>query len=181
MTEPKAILETRNWVKQVVIDQQFCPFALKPYLENKIRYVCISDIDLETILQTFLNEVIFLEEHPEIDTSLLVLDIPHYSFETYLELVELSEILLEEQGFEGIYQLASFHPDYQFEGTDETDPSNYTNRSPHPILHILREELLDLNGVDLSWADEIPERNIQHCHKKGMLFMKALLDSCYIK
>lgn len=86
--------------------------------------------------------------------------------------------LIDVQGYEGIYQLASFHPDYCFNGEEQSDASNYTNRSPYPTLHILRESTMEAAIASHPDADAIPARNIAFCQKKGNQFFAELLASC---
>ena len=96
----------------------------------------------------------------------------------YLDLVEMAEDLIEEEDYEGVYQVASFHPDYLFAGSDSEDPANYTNRSPYPMLHLLREESIEKALEHYSGdPDEIPERNIRFAREKGLAYMKRLFNS----
>jgi hypothetical protein len=82
-------------------------------------------------------------------------------------------------GMEGVYQIASFHPDYQFEGTDPDDAENYTNRSPYPLLHLLREESLERAIAEFADVDQIPTRNIELMNSLGQGKLKVLLQACF--
>ena len=100
-------------------------------------------------------------------------------FDEYLDLVADAEDLLVEKGYEGIYQVASFHPQYLFEGAPKNDAANYTNRSVYPMLHLLREASIDKALENYKQPEKIPERNIQFARKKGWLVMKQLKDNCW--
>jgi hypothetical protein len=92
--------------------------------------------------------------------------------------MHIAEALLTEEGFEGIFQLATFHPDYCFEGQQTDDAANYTNRSPYPIVHILRESSVERALEGVANPEKIPERNIKFARAAGLGVMQALLDSC---
>ena len=138
-TDEEVIEQTRAWVRMVVVGSNFCPFAANELARNTIHYSVSRQTRLEDCLAVFIDECLRLDKDDQIETSLLAYPDAFYDFETYLGLVELAEDLLIEQGYEGVYQLASFHPDYRFAETAEDDPANYTNRSPYPMLHLLRE------------------------------------------
>lgn len=175
MEQALPIVHTRQWIEQVVVGCQFCPFAGKALLENKIRYVLVEKDDLETALTVVMKECQYLDEHAETTTTLLIFATGWGDFEKYLDMLEMSEELLEESGYEGVYQLASFHPEYSFDESDDDDPANYTNRSPYPMLHLLREEDLDAAIDAHPDAEGIPDRNVAWARAKGIDFMKALL------
>jgi len=100
-------------------------------------------------------------------------------FDDYLDFLGLAEALLSDQGYEGIYQLASFHPDYSFEEAALDDAANYTNRSPYPMLHLLRESSLEQAIAHYPDPENIPERNIALTRELGLTKMKTLLAACY--
>lgn len=157
----------------------FCPFANREVKRNSIHYQVEESNELERCLQSFLDECKRLDDDGAIETSLLIFPNAFKDFEEYLDLVDMAEQLLEEEGYEGTYQVASFHPDYRFAGSPEDDAANFTNRSIYPMLHLLREESIE-NALD-SYAgdpDEIPARNIQFAREKGLAYMKLLRDSC---
>lgn len=111
-------------------------------------------------------------------TSLLILNNGFTNFRSYFDLFEIAQALLTKEGYEGIYQLASFHPLYLFKGSNESDPSNYTNRSPYPMLHILREEDVSMAVDNYPASEYIPEINIAFTRQKGLIYMKTLLENC---
>jgi uncharacterized protein len=172
------ITHTENWIQKVVVGLNLCPFAAKEVKNNTIRYVVIENPDIEELLKTIINECIYLDENAGTETTLLILPNMLTDFEEYLDLVALAEDLLADQEYEGIYQIASFHPHYLFDGTDETDAANYTNRSPYPMLHLLREESIDKALEKHPNYENIPDRNIEFTRQKGVEYMKMLRDAC---
>lgn len=169
---------TKKWILDVVIGCNFCPFAAKEVKQGTVRYHVEEDDDLNACLQVFLNECELLDTNPEIETTIIILPIGFDEFEDYLDLVEAAEEILEENGYEGTYQVASFHPHYCFEGEDPEDASNFTNRSPYPMLHILREESVERALERYPDAEGIPQRNIDFARTKGSAYMKMLRDAC---
>lgn len=175
----KAIDQTRKWINDVVVGCNFCPFAARAMNRNAVVYRVIDHEDVAVCLQALLDECIYLDEHAETETSFLLFPDGFKDFLEYLDMVALAEELLEAEGFEGVYQVASFHPDYRFEGAPTADPANYTNRSPYPMLHLLREESIEkaLQHYEGD-PEEIPERNVGFARNKGLAYMKLLRDTC---
>ena len=137
---------TRRWVEDFVIARALCPFARTPYEAGLVR---ISEFDCKSTeeqLSAFWQEVELIERTgpAEISNTIIVIPALARSFEQYLDLFEMATDLLKLQGKADVFQLASFHPLYQFEGTDEGDPTNYTNRSPAPLIHIIRVDEVTL-------------------------------------
>lgn len=179
-TDDVVVSQIREWVSAVVIGDNFCPFARKEMVNNSIRYVVCRQA-LEDALMTLISECKVLDDAPSTETTLIIYPQGFDDFQMFLELASLANNLMAEQGYEGRYQLASFHPDYCFAGSSNDDPANYTNRSPHPTLHLIREESIEraLQGIDN--PDKIPERNIQFARKKGLEAMQAKLKACLMK
>jgi hypothetical protein len=174
----KIINQTKKWISDVVIGCNFCPFAAVVIKQQKIHYQVETSNDMNTYLSVFLQELKRLDEDPGIETSFLIFPDSFQSFEDYLNLLFLTEKVLKKEGYEGIYQLASFHPLYLFAGTTENDASNYTNRSVYPMLHLLREESIDRALKQYSQPENIPVRNVQFANEKGLVYMKMLRDAC---
>lgn len=172
------IEQTKKWVRDVVIGCNFCPFASKVVKENRLHYTVETASDLAVCLENLLNECIRLDKDETIETTLIIFPNSFGSFEDYLDLVELGEKLLAQNEYEGIYQLASFHPLYRFADTPGDDPANYTNRSVYPMLHLLREESIEEAIANFPDPDSIPERNINFARQKGLAAMKLLRDNC---
>ena len=143
-TETAQIIQaTQNWVSNVVIGCGFCPFANKVFIENKIRYAVIAGTALHEHPQNVLSELDLLAADASIETSLVIFTDAYQHFSAYLQFLKQCERLSIRKGYEGIFQIASFHPQYLFGDTnEEEDPANFTNRSPYPMLHLIREESL---------------------------------------
>lgn len=172
------ISQTRKWIIDVVIDCNFCPFAAREIKRDSIYYEVIEDANTNSVLQTLSEAFKKMDDDTRVETMLLILPLNYSNFTSYLKLVVKSENLLKKQGYEGVYQIASFHPDYLFSGSTPNDPANYTNRSPYPMLHILREASLSLALDKHPDTSLIPERNIAYAKQKGLLYMQALRDAC---
>jgi len=176
--EQQIIKHTRLWLESIIVKCGFCPFA-KPVLEqNSIHYNVISTVKTEQILEALLRECLLLDVSTHVETSLIILDKAYQKFDDYLHFVDISELLLKDQGYEGVYQLASFHPDYCFEGATMHDPANYTNRSVYPMLHLLRESSVTNAVAHHGELERIPERNIQYARRKGLAQMQSMLAAC---
>lgn len=176
--QEKIITQTTNWIKNVVIGCNFCPFAAKAMLRSTIRYVVVEDTNYDSSLDVFLEELQLLDRSEDIETTLIIFPNHYSDFEEYLDLVALAENLASDEDYDGIYQVASFHPNYVFEGEKEDDPANYTNRSIYPMLHILREESITLALQNFPDPEGIPERNIDFAHRKGLKQMELLRLAC---
>ena len=162
------IQQTKKWIIDVVIGCNFCPFAAKEIKRDTIQYEVLTDATTTTALQAVMTTMYQLDAAKHIETSLLIFPGSFELFEEYLHLLELAEKLLVKEKYEGIYQIASFHPKYLFAGSNEDDPSNYTNRSPYPMLHFLREESLSKAIDSYPDIDEVPNRNITFTREKGL-------------
>lgn len=179
MTESGSIQACRAWVQQVVIGLDLCPFAERTQACGRMRIQVCDQAGLDHALEALLDEVTWLDANPEMDTTLLVVTGARFEdFERYLDLLACAEQLLIDEGYEGVYQLASFHPDYQFEGTEPADPENYSNRSPQPILQVLREASVTRAVDAYEDAEGIPERNIARLRALGNDTLQAHLDAC---
>lgn len=176
--EQEVIKQTKKWIEEVVVGCNFCPFAAKELKLNSIRYVVSPELGLEKVLSNLIQECIYLDKNKETATTLVIFPEEFKDFSDYLYLLDLSERLLEAEGYAGIYQIASFHPDYLFANSEEEDPSNYTNRSIFPMLHLLREESVSWATKNHPDAEGIPATNIAFTNEKGLAFMKNLRNSC---
>lgn len=178
LTEEWVIKSTRLWVETVVVGLNFCPFA-KPEVEgNAVRYMVLHEGSIAACLTGLIEACQQLIDSDEIETCLIIYPLGFASFDAYLELVDIAETLLVEQGYEGVLQLASFHPDYCFEALQPDDPANYTNRSPYPMLHILREASVARVLKEVAEPEQIPKRNIELARRKGLSVMQAMLSAC---
>ena len=176
LSTEQIIAQTKNWVKEIVIGCGFCPFAHKVFMENSIRYVVIEGTSLHEHPMLVLSEMQLLEKDPTIETTLIVFSEAYQQFSAYLQLVKQTEKLSIRKGFEGVFQIASFHPEYIFGDAPEHEASHYTNRSPYPMLHLLREESLSKAISFHPNPEAIPQTNIDFTNEKGIEFMKQLLQ-----
>jgi len=177
--EQQLIATTQNWLKTIIIAYNICPFAKRELERGSIRFSSNHDTEIESCLLKLMLECDRLDTDSSIETTLLIYDNAFTAFADYLDFLELAETLLIEQGYEGIYQLASFHPDYCFEGAEPDDPANYTNCSPYPMLHLLRETSIEQAIATYPDYENIPQRNIELTRKLGLAKMQALLSACY--
>ena len=158
----RAVEETKQWVEEVVVGLGFCPFAESVRADEAIWYVGEPADQPYEVLDAVVDEAErLLEEDPEeVATTLLITPNALEDFGLFLGVVETAREMFARAGLEGVLQIATFHPDYQFEGTDPDEKSNYTNRSPYPTIHLLRERQIS-EAVDSHPDPEgIPERNI---------------------
>jgi uncharacterized protein len=172
-----AVKLAERWVEEFVIAYGLCPFARTPYESGLVRFCEIDAVDTETILQAFWKEVEMLDnvDETQISNSILVIPALASSFEVYLDVFAMACDLLELQNKEDKFQLASFHPAYRFEGTDENDPTNYTNRSPAPLIHIIRTEEVASAIESHPNIDSIPIRNKARMRELGEERLRDLL------
>lgn len=172
------INHTIKWIKKIVIGCNFCPFAAKALAKKSVRYIVIETTDFKTALTALAIEFEFLNNNENIETTFIIFSEGFADFLQYLDLVDKGERLLSKEDYEGVYQLASFHPQYLFAGSNENDPANYTNRSPYPMLHLLREDSISKALENFDDPDSIPEKNIDFAKTKGLEYMKMLAASC---
>lgn len=178
--ENKLIIDhTNKWIKSVVVDLNLCPFAAKALLKKSIRYHVEEKSDLKKSLEILTHELHLLDNDDEIETTFIIFPNDFKSFDDYLNLTNKAEQLVKLMSYEGIYQIASFHPLYCFEGSKEDDAANYTNRSPYPMLHLLREESIEKALRTYKDPEAIPEKNITVTRQKGLKYMQALRAACF--
>jgi hypothetical protein len=164
------IAATRHWLTEAVIGLNLCPFAKAVHVKEQIRYAVSDAVDTEGVL-TDLETAIqaLVAANPEVvDTTLLV--IPHAlgDFLDYNDCLFFAERMIKQLRLEGVIQIASFHPQYQFEGSEPDDIENYTNRAPYPIFHLLREDSIERAVQAFPNADDIYERNQETLRRIGL-------------
>lgn len=180
--QEKVIKQTQTWLQQVVIGYNFCPFAKREFDKGSIHYQVSTKVEMKAALLDLINECQRLDQNKQIETSLIIFSNGFKQFDKYLDLLDIANQLLDQQGYSGIYQLASFHPDYCFDGADADDASNYTNRAPYPTFHLLRESSLEKALTFVEDPAAIPERNIECCQEKGSAhFQQILADIAALK
>ncbi|MCO6476490.1 MAG: DUF1415 domain-containing protein [Phaeodactylibacter sp.] len=174
----KEIEATKHWVEKIVVGLNLCPFARLPFTTGRVRYVLYEGTDVVQLARLMVEEARHLERTPavEVETTLLILSNALPDFMDYLDFLEEAEWLIRENGLEGIVQVASFHPHYQFADAGPEAPENYTNRSPYPMLHLLREESIERALERYIDPEEIPERNIEKMRELGVEGVKKLME-----
>lgn len=177
-SQEQIIQQTQCWLKSTIIGLNFCPFANQEFKKKTIRYTVSEDADLESSLHALAEEFRHLDNHADTETCLLIFNHFAESFDDFLELIDYANQLLDDLGYRSIYQLAHFHPQYCFDGEETKDAANYTNRSPYPTLHIIREESLQKAIENHPDPTEIPNTNIKLARKLGAEKLQSLLDEC---
>ena len=160
--DEQIIADVEQWLDEVVIGLDLCPFAARPRREKRVRIAVSHATDEEALLNDLQAELERLSDTPaaELETTLLAIPDMLEDFAEYNDFLDAVDLWVEQFGWEGELQVASFHPQYQFADTEADDPGNLTNRSPWPLLHIIREESLEKAIEHYPEVDRIPERNI---------------------
>lgn len=167
----------RMWIEDIVIGLNFCPFAKPVFDKEKIRYALSEDKDPTKILKFLDEELGFLHEKPKSELSTSILILPAFkNFDDFLDHLALMDDYLDQTKYRGIFQLASFHPDYLFAEEEPESLSHYTNRSPYAIVHIIREEEIDVAVKFYKEVDSIPEVNKKTIEALGEEKLKKLLS-----
>jgi len=170
------IEETQDWLIKAVIGLNLCPFAKAVHVKEQIRYVVSEARDEEALLEDLARELEHLAEVSphKTDTTLLIHPYVLKDFLEYNNFLELADQLLEDMQLDGELQIASFHPDYQFADTEFDDITNFTNRSPYPTLHLIREDSIDKAVEAFPEAETIYETNMETMKKLGATGWKKL-------
>ena len=169
ITESPALNQTRAWVEQAVIGLNLCPFAKAPQVKGLVRYVQSEATDPAALLTDLMDELQRLAKAPpeRLETTLLVHPQVFTDFAEFNDFIGVAEDAVADLGLEGVIQVASFHPDYRFEGTAADDITNATNRSPHPTLHLIREDSIDRAVAAFPEAETIYEANMVTMERMG--------------
>lgn len=177
----KDIDMTRNWVRHWVMAHNLCPFAAQEFERDRIRYKSLSDVNPDSLIETLSLECRHLDTQEDTATTLLILSAGADDFFTFLDLADRAQQWLEAAGYEGIYQLASFHPDYLFAESladrHGEDPADYTNRAPRPLLHLLRESDIEKALLHFPHPERIPERNTALLRARGAAWCRERLEA----
>lgn len=169
------IQQTNNWIQSFVIELQLCPFARREMEKKSIRFQVSQAIDIEAAFMAVVNEIDLLNTHPAIETTCLMFANFVQDFFDYLDFVDMIEAWLSEEKEPDTYQIATFHPDYCFADTAFDDVSNYTNRSPWPMLHILRQDSVEQAIAAYGDTEEIPAKNIRRLKDMGIEAVKKII------
>jgi len=169
--------QTLMWVNSFIVELNVCPFARRELEKNRVKVCVVRSKKIEIALEELMTEVQWLDQHTETETTLVVFPTLFRDFHRYLDFIDLAENLLFEKGYEGIYQVATFHPDYCFADAEPDDVSNYTNRSPYPMIHLLRESSVEKAIEFYGETQEIPENNIKLMESMGTDKVQAILTA----
>jgi uncharacterized protein len=177
-TRDEVIAATQHWLTRAVIGLNLCPFAKSVHVKGQIRYVVSEARSVEDVVVELTDELRLLRDtDPQnIDTTLYITPEAFADFAEYNDALYFAERLLDELGLAGELQIASFHPQYQFEGTEREDISNYTNRAPYPIFHLLREASIDRAVAAFPDAADIYDRNIETLERLGREGFEAWMN-----
>jgi hypothetical protein len=168
----------RRWLEDLVIELNLCPFAGSELARNRVRFVMSGATTEEQLLAALEGELLLLNNDAAVETTLLIHPDVMQDFFDYNQFLDTADRLLVSMGLEGVYQVASFHPDYQFADTAKDDAENYTNRSPYPLLHILREASLEQSINAYPDVEQIPLNNIKKMNSLGREKLQTLIRSC---
>ena len=178
LTDDQVITDTRRWVERAVIGLNLCPFAGAVHARGRIRLRVSPASDEAALLEDLQRELLYLcdADPAQWETTLLVHPRVLGDFLDYNDFLGLADALLEDLGLDGIMQIASFHPRYQFAGTAVDDVTNNTNRSPYPMLHILREASVEKAVDTFPDTAEISERNQRTLLELGPQGWRRVVD-----
>ncbi len=176
MNHEEVVAATREWIEKAVIGLNLCPFAKSVYVKNQVRIVVSDARHIDAFLEDLDRELDYLAEvdPEETDTTLLIHPTLFPDFLDFNDVHQIADEAVVEHELDGVIQIASFHPEYQFEGTEPDDITNYTNRAPFPTLHLIREDSLDKAVEAFPEAETIYERNIETMKKLGIAGWLAL-------
>jgi hypothetical protein len=179
-SKEQVIAETRAWVDRAVIGLNLCPFAKAPQVKGQIRYALSLSCDPAALLADLIAELERLAEASaeRLETTLLIHPQVLEDFADYNDFLELVDATVEELDLDGVIQVASFHPHYQFEGTEPDDLGNATNRSPYPTLHLIREESIERAVAAFPEAEAIYQTNIETMNRIGGDAWLAMRQQC---
>lgn len=159
MSDTQAVAAVRVWLREHIVGLDLCPFAGGPLRAGRVRIARCNDHDLESAATAVLNEVQRLVDDPAIETTLLLVPQVGADFEDFLDATELVQQVMTASGYEGVFQLVPFHPDFRFAEGPDDDPAHGVQRSPTPLWHLLREESLDRAIDGHPDVGSIPQRN----------------------
>ncbi|MES1983054.1 MAG: DUF1415 domain-containing protein [Pseudomonadota bacterium] len=176
VSNEEVIAATRDWLQRAVIGLNLCPYAKAVHVKNQIRYVVSAAHNPDDLLHDLLGELERLAEaNPAvIDTTLLIHPYALTDFIEFNDFLDAADTAVEQLDLDGVLQVASFHPHFQFAGTAPDDIDNFTNRSPYPTLHLLREDSIEQAVAAFPDAAKIFDKNIETLHRLGKTGWDAL-------
>ncbi len=176
----KAIFETKQWIEKIIIAHNFCPFAKAPFNEDTIRYKVSNATNIDDVIDSLVDELLYLDEADpgDVETSLLILPRALADFEDYNQFLDVVDSALEELDLVDVIRVDSFHPDYCFANYESDDVRNYTNRSIYPMFHFLREDSVEHARATYPDVDAIPEKNMALLLEMGLDAIQNERKSC---
>lgn len=178
MSDSTSIISSvKKWLEHTVIGLQLCPFAKSVLDADKIQYTVSDTEDTEALLLELHEEFKRLDDTPEIETTLVVVHRQLEDFDSFNQVLDIVDDMLVQYGWSGVFQVASFHPQYQFADTHIDDRENWTNRAPYPIFHILRESSLELAIEHFPDIDDLPQANIDKMNALSAEVFEQVLQS----
>lgn len=176
LKKQQAIASVRHWVESFVIGNNLCPFAGREFLRDRVRFSYTGASSESQLLNALADELKLLDQNLTIETTLLIHPEVLQDFTDYNQFLDQTERLLEHLGMTGVYQIASFHPDYQFSGSKPSDAENYTNRSPYPLIHLLRERSVERAIVSYPDINAVPTDNIALMNQLGAETLSKMMQ-----
>jgi hypothetical protein len=178
--EAQIIEESRQWVRQIVIRHNLCPFAHKPDRNDVIRYSLSHAATEDELIDDLIDELLLLRDADtsKIETTILITPNCFCDFAHYNQFLDVIDMLISQFGLEGIIQVASFHPDYQFADLEFDDARNYTNRSLYPMFHLILEESIERARNTHPDVDSIPATNMALLEQIGLEEIKKQQQAC---
>ena len=174
-----SIITTQRWIQSFVVELNLCPFAQHVTARDVIRYTACANESLQDILHALHEEMDWLDSDPETETSFLILTSGMKDFSDFNDCLAMAQELLAMMNWVGRYQLVGFHPHHQFDGTDPDDAENYTNRSPYPMVHILRESSVTQAVDATANIALIPKRNTDTLNQLGVEALIKRWQDCF--
>ena len=174
-----SIITTQRWIQSFVVELNLCPFAQHVTARDVIRYTACANESLQDILHALHEEMDWLDSDPETETSFLILTSGMKDFSDFNDCLGMAQELLVMMNWVGRYQLVGFHPHHQFDGTDPDDAENYTNRSPYPMVHILRESSVTQAVDATANIALIPTRNTDTLNQLGVEVLIKRWQDCF--
>ena len=171
----KIIAETRHWLETIVVGLNLCPFARGELVSKRMQFTVSDAPSQEQLLMDLQLSLLALADNAAIETTLLIHPNVLQDFDEYNQFLDIADALLCDMDMEGVYQIASFHPDYQFADTEVEDARNYSNKSPYPMLHLLSEESLEKAIATTPDSALIPEHNKALLNNMGVKKLKEIL------
>ena len=174
-----SIITTQRWIQSFVVELNLCPFAQHVTVRDVIRYTACANESLQDILHALHEEMDWLDSDPETETSFLILTSGMKDFSDFNDCLAMAQELLVMMNWMGRYQLVGFHPHHQFDGADPDDAENYTNRSPYPMVHILRESSVTQAVDAAANIALIPKRNTDTLNQLGVEVLIKRWQDCF--